>query len=110
MASENEPSMIEQHVMLAIMLQHPNAYGVSVRDTILQRSKKDYSFGSIYAALERLEDKGFVSSRESEVLRKPGGKKKLLFTLTSQGGAALRRSLNITDTLRSGLNFGEALI
>ena len=58
-------TLVEQQMLLGIMRLHPNAYGVSIRDEIKKRIDRDYSFGSIYAVLERLEDRGLISARVS---------------------------------------------
>lgn len=102
-----ELTIAEQQTLLAIMIQHPNAYGVSIRDEIRKRTDREYSFGSIYAVVERLEDKGFIASREGEATAMRGGRKKQYFTITSQGQLALQTSLRAVDAMRSGIK--EAL-
>jgi PadR family transcriptional regulator PadR len=94
--------------MLAIIRRHPNAYGVSIRDEIKARTEKDYSFGSIYAALERLEDRGLIKSREGEATAVRGGRKKLYFTITGSGQFVLRASLSAVDAMRDGVDLEGA--
>jgi PadR family transcriptional regulator, regulatory protein PadR len=95
--------------MLAILRQNPNAYGVSIRDEIKARTGKDYSIGTIYAALERLEERGYVSSREGEATAVRGGRRKLYFTITGAGQRSLSASLRTTDALRRGVPGAEAI-
>jgi PadR family transcriptional regulator, regulatory protein PadR len=94
--------------LMAIMRLHPNAYGVSIRDEIKTRTNKEYSFGSIYAVLERLEDDGLIESREGQATAVRGGRKKLYFTITGAGQVALQASLNATDAMRAGLKLKGA--
>jgi DNA-binding PadR family transcriptional regulator len=94
--------------MLAILRQHPSAYGVSIQEQIEEQTKHRYSFGSIYAALERLDDRGYVKSREGEATSQRGGRKKVYFALTGLGQAALQESLAAVDALRKGLRWREA--
>ncbi|MGB8276678.1 MAG: helix-turn-helix transcriptional regulator [Methylovirgula sp.] len=108
MAKVTDLTLIEQHMLLAIMRLHPNAYGVSIRDEIKTRTKKDYSFGSIYAVLERLEDRGMITSREGEATAARGGRKKLYFEITGVGQKALQASLNAIDAMRAGLKLKGA--
>ena len=108
MADVTDLKLIEQQMLLAIMRLHPNAYGVSIRDEIKTRINKEYSFGSIYAVLERLEDGGLIESREGKVTAKRGGRKKLYFTITGAGEMALQASLNATDAMRAGLKLKGA--
>ena len=100
----------EQQMLLAIMRLHPNAYGVSIRDEIKTRIKKEYSFGSIYADLERLEDGRLIESREGEATAVRGGRKKLYFTIAGAGEKALQASLNAMEAMRSGLKLKGALL
>ena len=60
MADITDLTLIEQHTLLGIMRLHPSAYGVSIRDEIRLRTDKEFSLGSIYAVLERLEDRGLI--------------------------------------------------
>jgi PadR family transcriptional regulator PadR len=102
-------SALEQKVMLAIQRQHPNAYGISIQDKLLEATGKNYSFGSIYAALDRLEEKGFIKSRSGEKTAERGGKKKLYFELTGVGHSALHEAMNTWDVLRRGVTLKGAI-
>jgi PadR family transcriptional regulator PadR len=108
MADVTDLTLIEQQTLLAIMRLNPNAYGVSIRDEIKTRINKEYSFGSIYAVLERLEDGGLIESREGKATAIRGGRKKLYFTITGAGEKALRASVDAMDAMRSGLKLGGA--
>ncbi|MGA7384206.1 MAG: helix-turn-helix transcriptional regulator [Methylocella sp.] len=108
MADVTDLKLIEQQMLLAIMRLHPNAYGVSIRDEIKTRINKEYSFGSIYAVLEHLEDGGLIESREGKATAVRGGRKKLYFTITGAGEKALQASLNAMDTMRAGLKLKGA--
>ena len=100
---------VEQHVLMAIMAQHPSAYGVSIQDHILRRTGHEYSIGSIYAALGRLEDKGFLESRQGQTTPQRGGRAKLYFTITAPGEATLKESLRATRLLGRGLRWERRL-
>ena len=108
-SNTSDLTLIEQQILLAIVRLNPNAYGVSIRDEIKTRIKKEYSFGSIYAVLERLEDGRLIESREGEATAVRGGRKKLYFTITEAGEKALQASLNAMDAMRSGLKPRSAL-
>ena len=102
-SNTSDLTLIEQQILLAIVRLNPNAYGVSIRDEIKTRTNKEYSFGSIYAVLERLENGGLIESREGEATAVRGGRKKLYFTIAGAGEKALQASLNAMDAMRSGL-------
>jgi PadR family transcriptional regulator PadR len=97
---------LDQKVLLAIINLHPNAYGVGIQDHIRERTgEKPPSIGSLYAALERLEDRGFIRSRLGEATNERGGRAKLYVTVTAKGQAALRQSLDALASL-GGLSSG----
>ena len=101
--SDTELTTLEQHLLLAIIALHPSAYGVSIQDHIKERTGREPSTGSIYASLDRLEQKGFVKSRQGEPTAERGGKRKLYFTITGAGQHTLRQSLQAIDSLSRGL-------
>ena len=104
-----ELSALEQQLMLAALRLHPNGYGVSIRDELEARTGRKVSFGSVYATLERLEDKGLITRREGEATAERGGKKKSYFTLTASGQHTLRASLQAVDALRAGVKIDGVL-
>lgn len=105
-----ELTTLEQHAMLAIIALHPNAYGISIQDHIGRNAGYEPSVGSIYAALDRLEEKGFVRSKQGEATRERGGRRKLYFSLTAPGRKALTGSINATHSLSRAAGWREALV
>jgi PadR family transcriptional regulator PadR len=104
-----ELTTLEQHAMLAIIALQPNAYGISIQNHISQKAGYEPSVGSIYAALDRLEEKGFVRSKQGEATRERGGRRKLYFWLTAPGKKTLTESLNATRSLGRAAGWQEAL-
>jgi len=105
-----ELTTLEQHLLLAIIGLHPNAYGVSIQEHIKDRTGREPTTGSVYASLDRLEEKGFVKSRQGEATPERGGKRKLYFTITARGQHTLRQSLQAIDALSHGLRWKGAAI
>jgi PadR family transcriptional regulator PadR len=105
-----EIGALEQHVLMAIVALHPDAYGVAIQDHIRQRTGSKRSIGSIYAALDRLEEKGFIRSRHGEPTHERGGRRKLYFTVTATGQATLQESLRAISSMQRGLRWREALV
>jgi PadR family transcriptional regulator PadR len=104
-----ELTMLEQHAMLAIMALQPSAYGISIQDHISRQAGYEPSVGSIYAALDRLEDKGFVKSKQGEMTPERGGRRKLLFSITAPGEKALKEALRATSSLSRAARWQEVL-
>jgi PadR family transcriptional regulator PadR len=98
----------EQIVLLAVMRLGPDSYGVSIRREIEARTGRKVSLGAIYPTLDRLEAKGFVSSRHGEPTQERGGRSKRHFKLEPAGAAALRRSWETFTALWEGFEPGSA--
>jgi PadR family transcriptional regulator PadR len=76
-------SNFELMVMLAVIRLGDNAYGVPIAEEIEKRRGK--LVGSVYAALDRLGAKGFVSSELGESTAERGGRAKRYFRITGKG-------------------------
>ena len=98
--SDTELTTLEQDLLLAVIALHPHAYGVSIQDHIKERTGREPLTGGIYASLDRLEEKGFVKSRQGEPTKERGGKRKLYFTITAPGQHTLSQSLLQRENLR----------
>lgn len=93
----------EQIVMLAILRKHPEAYGVAISEELSSRAGIEPAMATIYNTLERLEQRGFVKSRQGEATPERGGRAKMYFELTGLGQKALDASLNAIDRMRAGI-------
>jgi DNA-binding PadR family transcriptional regulator len=102
-AKGNTLGDFEQLVMLALLRLGDGAYGMLVRREIEDRTGREVSLGAIYATLDRLEDKGLVSSTlgGSDGVRR--GRAKRFFSVEATGLAALRGTLAAIDSMRSGI-------
>lgn len=101
---------LEQHILLAVLRKQPAAYGVSIQRELLLRTGREHSTGAIYTTLDRLEGKGFLKSKDGEATPERGGRKKLYFSLTASGEAALENSLRALGSLLRGTKAAEAWI
>jgi DNA-binding PadR family transcriptional regulator len=94
---------LEQIVMLALVRLGQNAYGMAVRMEIEKRTGRNLSIGAIYATLERLEGKGYVSSFMGEPTAERGGRAKRFFRIEAEGMRALRASQRVIESMSVGL-------
>ncbi len=93
----------ELYVMLALAHQEPEAYGVTIRRAIENRTGRTIAIGAVYATLARLEEKGFVRFRISDPEPVQGGRAKKYFSLTRSGARALRHSTAMLARMIDGL-------
>jgi DNA-binding PadR family transcriptional regulator len=84
----------EQLVMTAIVRCGTDAYGVTVHAAVEALSApKGVALGAVYATLDRLEDKGLISSWLSDPTPERGGRSKRHYRLENEGERALRESV-----------------
>ena len=75
----------EEFTLLAVRALGDDTYAVPVQQYVEKVTARSVSLGSIYAALARLEDKGFLRSTMSEAEARRGGKSKRIYTVTPSG-------------------------
>ncbi len=80
----------EELVLLALIRLGDDAYGVTIRREIEERAMRPTSIGAVYATLDRLEEKGMVSSRIGEATPQRGGRPKRYFKIEASGEMALQ--------------------
>jgi PadR family transcriptional regulator len=64
---------LEHIILLALVRLDGSAHGMIVRREIEERTGRNISIGAVYATLERLEAKGYVSSFTGEPTPERGG-------------------------------------
>jgi DNA-binding PadR family transcriptional regulator len=88
---------------LAILRLGENAYGVTLRQEIHARTDRRPTPGALYTTVDRLEDKGLVSSRFGDPTPQRGGRAKRFFRVTGQGVQAIARAQRSYQRLLKGL-------
>jgi PadR family transcriptional regulator, regulatory protein PadR len=94
---------LEHIVLLALARLDGSAHGMIVRREIEERTGRNISIGAVYATLERLEAKGYVSSLTGEPTPERGGRAKRLFRIESAGKRALQVSKQTIRSMTAGL-------
>ena len=93
MAPAPTVGQFEQYVLTAIMTLREQAYGVTIHGKVAEFiSPRTASLGAVYATLDRLEDKGFVTSWMSDPTPERGGRSKRHYQLEAPGERALHES------------------
>ncbi len=93
----------EELVLLSVCNLTENAYGVTIKQTLAELAQRNASVGAIYAALDRLERKGFVTSWVGGATAERGGRRKRYYEVTSAGLAVLRDVRAVREQLWQGL-------
>jgi PadR family transcriptional regulator, regulatory protein PadR len=90
-------------VLLAVLGLVDDAYPVSIRDAIEERTRRKVSRAGVFITLERLERKGFVTSRYGDPTPVRGGRAKRFFRATPRGIAAAKDALHLMQSMTAGL-------
>jgi PadR family transcriptional regulator PadR len=94
---------LELLVMLALIRLGDDAYGVSIRQEIERRTGHSVAIGAVYATLDRLAEKRFVTPWLSDPLPVRGGRARKHWQLTALGERAVRNAASSLAGMLDGL-------
>jgi len=80
----------EEVYLLSILELKDNAYGVTIKQSVSQKTDKTLSYGGLYFMLAQLVKKGLAFKTPGEPTQKRGGRRKYYYTLTENGKKALQ--------------------
>ncbi len=93
----------EQLLLLAVLRLGEDAYGVTIRREIEERTGREVSLGAIYPTMDRLEEKGLLTSFMGEPTGERGGRSRRYFTVLPEGVRALCRARDTFLAMWEGL-------
>jgi len=93
----------ELMAMLAILRLGKEAYGVPICREIEAHSGREVAVSGIYAALERLEQRGLITAELGEASPQRGGRAKTYFRVSAQGLRELQAAKRVFSSLWDGL-------
>jgi PadR family transcriptional regulator, regulatory protein PadR len=82
----------EQQVMLAILVLGDGTYGAPVYEKVGEIAGKRINQGAFYTTLDRMEEKGLLSSKATDPRKEPRGRPRYLLSMTPLGKKALARA------------------
>jgi PadR family transcriptional regulator PadR len=97
----------EQLVLLAVARLKGQGYGMSIRREIEARTGRDVSIGAVYATLDRLESKGYLTSSDGEALPVRGGRRRRHFALRPAGAQELRHSRRMFERMWADIDLED---
>ena len=104
MAARNAAlSNLELMVMLALIRLGDDAYGVPICEELDAECGHDVAVGSVYAALERLQARGYVVSSVGDPTPERGGRAKRNFKITGKGLKVVQETKRTLTRLWKGL-------
>lgn len=89
----------ELMVLLTVLYLEEDAYGVPISQELERRRGREVSVSSVYAALERLEQKGLVASTLGDPTPERGGRARRYFRVTREGLREVRETRKVLTGL-----------
>ena len=96
---KNQLGEFEEIVMLTIGILDKEAYSVGIKREIEARLKRTVSVGALQTALQRLERKGFLESREGGTSQERAGRPKRYYRITAYGKTAIEYARDTRNRL-----------
>lgn len=94
---------LELMLLLALLRLGENAYGVTIAQELEQQTHREVVVASVYAALERLQERGLVRSMLGEATPERGGRAKRYFRITADGIREVRAARRALMNMWKGL-------
>ena len=92
----------EQLVLLAIVRVGEGAYGVAVQEEIERTTGRAVTPGALYRALDRLEERGLITSGVGEPTGERGGRRRRTLSVTRTGARELAEALTAVREMAEG--------
>ena len=96
----------EEFTLLAVRALGDNTYAVPIQKYVEKATARRISIGSIYGALARLEEKGFLRSTMSESVAQRGGKSKRVYSVTPEGLRTARDLHRVRERIWNAISQG----
>ena len=101
----------EQLILLAVIRTSQGdheAYGISVFDELVARTRRRIARGAVYMTLDRLEKKGLLLSYLTAPTSDRGGRSRRCYRVTRAATVALRESHHTLQRLWEGIELGRS--
>ena len=81
--------IFELLILMAVRAHGASAHGVPIRQAVAASRNREVSSGAVYTTLERLHQRGLVTSRLGEATTARGNRPRRYYALTRAGEAAV---------------------
>jgi PadR family transcriptional regulator PadR len=100
----------EESILLLVGILSEEAYAYKIAEEFESQSGRIVSIGSVHSTLDRLSNKGFLTSEMGKPSTNRGGRRKRIYTITASGQLALEMSKEFKMSLWArypGLSFSK---
>jgi DNA-binding PadR family transcriptional regulator len=89
----------EEVILLLVGILDDDAYAFKMADEFESQTGRPVSIGAVHSTLDRLEGKGFLTSKMGNATAERGGRRKRIFTITALGKRVLKESMDFKVSL-----------
>ena len=93
----------DEILLLSILRLKDEAYGVTIRQDVLERTGKRLTFGALWVSLDNLAKKGYLTKTVADPTPTRGGRGKIYYRLTPDGLRALQHVRDLQHALWAGI-------
>ncbi|MBO6495630.1 MAG: PadR family transcriptional regulator [Roseivirga sp.] len=89
----------EETLLLLVGILDKEAYAFRIAEEFESQTQRAVSIGAVHSTLNRLGEKGFLSSEMSGATAERGGRRKRIYTITASGQRVLEESRDFKISL-----------
>lgn len=89
----------EETILLLVGILDADAYAFKVAEEFEAQTNRAVSIGAVHSTLNRLGEKGFLTSEMGASTAERGGRRKRIYTITASGQRALQESRDFKVSL-----------
>jgi len=93
----------EEIILSALLMLEGSSHGAPLRKKVIELSKKEIVYGTLFNLLEVLIRKGYVTSRKSDPKPIRGGRSKTIYKITKKGKTALEETLRMHEHIKKSI-------
>lgn len=99
-----DPLTLKEEIILSsLALLGGSSRGALIRKKVIEISKKEIVYGTLYNLMEILVKKGYVITGKSEPVPEQGGKRKTIYTITENGRQVLLDTMDLHARIHKSL-------
>ncbi len=95
----------EQAILLTLVRLGKEAYGRAILSEVQSRLQREVAAGAVYATLDRLEQKGLISSRLGSGTPVRAGRPRRYYSIENAGVRALNESRAVVESIWDGFRW-----
>jgi len=89
----------EEVILLLVGILGEEAYAFKIADEFESQTGRSASIGAVHSTLNRMENKGFLTSEMGKSTAERGGRRKRIYTITAYGRRVLQESRDFKVSL-----------